>query len=58
MLMEIESEQGFTRLIVDKINFKTKLLKETMILHNGKEISLTDNMTIENTYTANARAPL
>ena len=44
-------------LIINKVNFKTNMVNETMILHNDNEINLTDNITTANTYTPNARAP-
>ena len=44
-------------LVINKVNFKTKMVNETMILHNDSEINLTDNITTANTYTPNARAP-
>ena len=44
-------------LVINKVNFKTKMVNETMILYNDDEINLTDNITTANTYTPNARAP-
>ena len=44
-------------LIINKVNFTTKMVNKTMMLHNDNEINLTDNITTANTYIPNARAP-
>ena len=36
-------------LIINKVNFKTNMVNETMMLHNDNEINLTDNITTANT---------